>query len=66
MRADVFDALRVENGRIVEHRGVPDRLGTPFQLGLAQPPTARRLLKRIVAARARGAREARALGPGCC
>ena len=39
MRTDVFDALRVENNRIVEHWGVPDRLGTLFQLGLAQPPT---------------------------
>jgi len=38
MRTDVFDALRVENDRIVEHWGVPDRLGTLFQLGLAQPP----------------------------
>jgi predicted ester cyclase len=38
MRTDVFDALRVQNGRIVEHWGVPDRLGTLFQLGLAQPP----------------------------
>ena len=37
MRIDVFDALRVENDRIVEHWGVPDRLGTLFQLGLAQP-----------------------------
>lgn len=38
MRIDVFDSLRVENDRIVEHWGVPDRLGSLFQLGLAQPP----------------------------
>jgi predicted ester cyclase len=38
MRIDVFDALRVENGMIVEHWGVPDRLGVLFQLGLARPP----------------------------
>ena len=38
MRTAVFDALRIENGRVVEHWGVPDRLGTLFQLGLAQPP----------------------------
>jgi len=39
MRTSVFDALRVENDRIVEHWGVPDRLGTLLQLGLAQPPS---------------------------
>ena len=38
MRTDVIDVLRVENGRIVEHWGVPDRLGTLFQLGLVTPP----------------------------
>lgn len=37
MRADVFDALRVEGDRIVEHWGCPDRLGILFQLGLAKP-----------------------------
>jgi predicted ester cyclase len=38
MRTDVFDVLRVEDGRIVEHWGVPDRLGVLFRLGLLQPP----------------------------
>ena len=38
MRTDVFDVVRVKEGRIVEHWGVPDRLNTLFQLGLAQPP----------------------------
>jgi len=38
MRIDVFDLLRVREGRLVEHWGVPDRLGALFQLGLAAPP----------------------------
>jgi predicted ester cyclase len=41
MCTDVFDVIRVRDGKIVEHWGVPDRLGTLFQLGLAQPPGAR-------------------------
>ena len=41
MRTDVFDLIRVRDGKIVEHWGVPDRLGTLFQLGLAQPPGSR-------------------------
>jgi predicted ester cyclase len=40
MQIDVFDLLRVRNGRLVEHWGVPDRLGALFQLGLARPPAA--------------------------
>ena len=40
MRTDVFDAIRVENGRMVEHWGVPDRLGVLLQLGLLGPPAA--------------------------
>ena len=38
MEIDVFDLLRVHDGRLVEHWGVPDRLGALFQLGLAHPP----------------------------
>lgn len=38
LRIDVVDVVRVQDGRIVEHWGVPDRLGALFQLGLMQPP----------------------------
>jgi len=38
VRVDVFDVLRVSDGQIVEHWGVPDRLTALFQLGLARPP----------------------------
>ena len=37
MRIDVFDVIRVEHGRMVEHWGVPDRLGVLRQLGLLAP-----------------------------
>src|SRR3954453_7618476 len=38
IRVQVFDAIRVEDGRMVEHWGVPDRLAALLQLGLVQPP----------------------------
>ncbi len=31
---DVIDISRFEEGKMVEHWGVPDRLGTLLQLGL--------------------------------
>jgi predicted ester cyclase len=37
IRIDVFDTLRFEDGRLVEHWGVPDRLGALMQLGLVRP-----------------------------
>ncbi|HEY3764731.1 MAG TPA: ester cyclase [Gaiellales bacterium] len=41
MRADVLDVIRVADGRMVEHWGVPDRLAVLQQLGLMQRPGAR-------------------------
>jgi predicted ester cyclase len=35
MRIDVIDVVRVRDGKITEHWGVPDRLGVMRQLGLA-------------------------------
>jgi predicted ester cyclase len=35
---DVFDVTRIENGRMVEHWGVPDQLGMMFALDLISPP----------------------------
>ena len=40
LRIDVFDVIRVEDGQMVEHWGVPDRLGALLQLGLMKPPAA--------------------------
>jgi predicted ester cyclase len=33
----VFDVVRIEGGRVVEHWGVPDQLGVALQLGLFAP-----------------------------
>jgi predicted ester cyclase len=38
IRVDVFDVLRVVDGKVVEHWGVPDRLGVLFQIGAMRPP----------------------------
>lgn len=38
MQIDVFDLLRIRDGKLVEHWGVPDRLAALFQLGLSRPP----------------------------
>ena len=35
---DVIDIVRIRDGRVVEHWGVPDQLGVLFQLGLFSPP----------------------------
>ena len=38
IRIDVFDVLRVVDGRIVEHWGVPDRLKVLMQIGAMRRP----------------------------
>jgi predicted ester cyclase len=38
MRITVFDVLRVVDGKVVEHWGVPDRLGVLLQIGALQLP----------------------------
>ena len=35
---DVIDVVRIEDGKIVEHWGVPDQLGMMMQLGHITPP----------------------------
>lgn len=42
IRADVVDLIRVRDGRMVEHWGVPDRLAVLMQLGHVRPPGAAR------------------------
>ena len=41
MRATVFDVVRVIDGRMVEHWGVPDRLSVLYQLGIVPRPVPR-------------------------
>ena len=36
---EVFDSVRIQDGRIVEHWGVPDQLGMLASLGLISLPT---------------------------
>ena len=41
MRATVFDVIRVADGRMVEHWGVPDRLNVLYQLEILPRPVPR-------------------------
>ena len=41
MRANVFDVIRVVDGRMVEHWGVPDRLSVLYQLEIVPRPVRR-------------------------
>ena len=34
----MIDVIRIEDGKIVEHWGVPDQLGMMMQLGHITPP----------------------------
>lgn len=36
---EVYDVGRFENGKMVEHWGVPDQLGMMFELGLIESPS---------------------------
>ncbi len=36
---EVYDVARFENGKMVEHWGVPDQLGMMFELGLIEAPS---------------------------
>ncbi len=38
---DVMDVARIENGKIIEHWGVPDRFALLMQLGFIQPSTSK-------------------------
>lgn len=40
VQVDVFDLVRLENGKVVEHWGVADQLGLLIQLGLMPRPQA--------------------------
>ena len=41
MQVHVFDIVRVADGRIVEHWGVPDRLSALMQMGILKQPAPR-------------------------